>query len=186
MTAPVNFPKVIGIAASGYGAGKTTIADRFKNHGEVYKLPYAMALKSICLDLGWNGEKDEKGRRLLQLMGTDVCRECLDPDYWVRKWNHSFSKFITNHFTDYVICDDLRFENEFENIKKLKGIIIYINRPENLSFIQRILILFFPKKQHSSEGRIKPGDCHFVIENNGTLEELKVKIDNIIKIIKEM
>lgn len=180
MVAPIKFPLVIGIAANRYQAGKSTVLGRFRKHGEVYKLAYADALKGICLDLGWDGEKDEKGRRLLQLMGTEVCRECLDYNYWVKKWVAKFSAFIRKYVTDFVICDDLRFENEHENIKKFNGTTIYVYRPEKL--IHRIKkILFFWRKSHSSEGRIKPSDCDYIIRNDGTLEEFTAEIDRIIK-----
>ena len=44
---------------------------------------YADLLKYMCKTFfGWNGEKDEFGRSLLQRVGTDCIRN-VEPDYWV-------------------------------------------------------------------------------------------------------
>lgn len=58
---------------------------------------------------GWDGKKDCKGRRLLQVVGTEAGRE-YDSDIWVRRAYNN----ISNAFPpDIVIFDDWRFENEY-------------------------------------------------------------------------
>ena len=68
--------------------GKDTSAEIIKDNLEtrgyrVLVTHYADLLKFICKNFfGWNGEKDEAGRTLLQQVGTNCIRE-QDPDYWV-------------------------------------------------------------------------------------------------------
>lgn len=73
-------------------------------------------LKFMCKNLfGWNGEKDEKGRHILQYVGTDVVRK-KTPDFWVDFLISVFNLFPNEW--DYVIIPDCRFPNEIEKLKE--------------------------------------------------------------------
>ena len=100
--------------------GKDTTAAILKtalehNGNKVLIFHYADLLKYLCKQyFGWNGQKDEAGRTLLQYVGTDVVRE-KQPDYWV-----NFAKDFLNLFIDewdYVLIPDCRFPNEVEVMK---------------------------------------------------------------------
>lgn len=96
-------------------AGKTTAANFLKeeleSRGErVAITPYGRLVKDLCNMLyGWNGEKDEAGRQLLQRFGTDIVR-AMRPDYWV---DHiiDLALMLNNEFDTFII-DDCRFPNE--------------------------------------------------------------------------
>ena len=67
------------IAISGHAQnGKDTTANIIKKHLEergdkVLIVHYADLLKFICTKyFDWDGQKDEKGRHLLQYIGTDI------------------------------------------------------------------------------------------------------------------
>ena len=68
--------------------GKDTTANYLYNElkDKGYKVMithYADLLKFICSNMfGWDGKKNEKGRHLLQYVGTDIIRK-QKPDYWV-------------------------------------------------------------------------------------------------------
>jgi len=76
--------KIIGITGKA-GSGKSTVAaclmaelrNRFY---PARRLAFADPLKSICRQMGWNGVKDKRGRRLLQIIGTEAGRECIGQD----------------------------------------------------------------------------------------------------------
>ena len=71
----------MGFSISGLArSGKDTVADYLCEHKGYTKGHFARSLKSIAKNyLTWNGEKDEKGRRLLQVLGTEVARtHCKD------------------------------------------------------------------------------------------------------------
>lgn len=120
--------KLLGLC--GYAqVGKTTTAIEVLKlcglSGRGLILPFAGPVKDIARQIGWDGEKDERGRRLLQLIGTEVGRS-YDPDVWVNKWTAQ----VLNHWADYVpliIADDVRFPNEVSRIQELGGRVIRLN-----------------------------------------------------------
>jgi hypothetical protein len=126
------------------GCGKGTCSELVKQIREeqfflgkatVEIFPMAQALKDIATDhFGWDGKKDEKGRRLLQVLGTECGRMYGGENFWVNKWQQSVDRWLK--YTDFdwcrpdkpiVICDDVRFDNEAQHIKDIGGKIIHIS-----------------------------------------------------------
>ena len=114
------------------GHGKDTLAGFLKEHMEadgkkVLITHYGDLLKYICKQFfGWDGQKDEKGRTLLQYVGTDIIRKQA-PDYWV-----DFVAGILRMFNDewdYVLIPDVRFPNEIDRMKEFNPKHIRIIRP---------------------------------------------------------
>lgn len=63
-------------------------------------------------------------RALLQFIGTDVCREIVSPDIWLKIFIDD-----CNTTDGHIVCADARFPNEREAIKKAKGINALVLRP---------------------------------------------------------
>lgn len=138
--------RIIGFTGKMY-SGKSTAAQILKEWiPNGVRLSFASDLKDLAKELGWNGEKDKKGRRLLQLLGTDVCRQCLGEDYWITKFQNKISRPI--YADKVIIVDDVRFDNEAQMIKDLGGILIRIKRR---NFGHWLAGLF---KWHKSERKI--------------------------------
>jgi len=79
---------------------------------------FATPLKELCKrEFGWDGKKDEKGRRLLQVVGTDAGRG-YDENIWVRKWVEHVKSLYN---MDVILSDDMRFQNEVDAIEELGG-----------------------------------------------------------------
>lgn len=104
-------------------AGKTTTANMLKEFLEkrgkkVACIPYGQYVKDTAkLVWDWDGQKDKKGRQLLQWWGTDVVR-AQDPSFWVDSVIR-LAKVIDKH-VDYLIVDDCRFLNEIEAWRTVK------------------------------------------------------------------
>lgn len=134
-------------------------------------------------------EWDMNGRTMLQKIGTDCMRKHLHPDTWV---NALFADYISIGGTMDVrrtrveypnwIITDVRFPNEAKAIKDRKGILIRVNRPdflENAKTGQRFLIKVH-RNEHPSETALDTyQDWDYVIENDGTIEELIEKVKKI-------
>lgn len=112
--------KVICISGKA-GHGKDTAALYLKEQLELGENSVLIAhfgdlVKYVCTKfLGWDGNKNEAGRQLLQTVGTDIVRD-EDPDYWVR-----FIADILRFFPltwDYVLIPDTRFPSEVEYLTK--------------------------------------------------------------------
>lgn len=69
--------------------------------------------------LGWQGVQDEKNRRFLQVLGTDLMRECVDKDYWVNLWRPRVEDALRMGLV--VFCDDVRFPNEHAADRQIKS-----------------------------------------------------------------
>ena len=123
---------------------------------------YAGVLKFICTAFfDWDGKKDETGRHLLQYVGTDVVRK-QDPDFWV-----NFMKSVLKLFNgewDYVLIDDVRFQNEIEGLQDTFDVItLRVNRPmyeNNLTDDQR---------KHPSETALDDYTFDYTLINPGDI-----------------
>lgn len=132
---------------------------------------YADLLKFICKTyFGWNGEKDESGRTLLQYVGTDVVRK-QRPDYWV-----DFVVDVVKLFPEEwntVIIPDCRFPNELEALKTAGYPVTHIRvvRPDFDNGLTD------EQKNHPSETALKNYPYDLLLVNEGTLNGLREKID---------
>jgi len=101
------------------GSGKDTFANIMReklSNKKCITLHYADLVKYYLKQYyNWNGVKDEKGRTLLQQLGTNKVRAKF-PDYWAE----TIAKFlaaIPNDF-DCAFIPDARFPNEIEVVKQ--------------------------------------------------------------------
>lgn len=124
-------------------------------------------------------------RELLQTLGTDLLRNQLHPnvfvnalfvDYITKKYSIGIDKYghqtIVDKYPNWIIVD-CRFKNELQAIKDRDGIVIRVNRNNSL----------FKSVIHESETDLDSATFDYVIDNNGTIEELVVKVKEIL--IKE-
>lgn len=124
-------------------------------------------------------------RELLQTLGTDLLRNQLHPnvfvnalfvDYTTKKYSIGIDKYghqtIVDKYPNWLITD-VRFTNELQVIKDRGGIVIRVNR--NNSLLKSVI--------HESETVLDNATFDYVIDNNGTIEELVIKVKEIL--IKE-
>ena len=173
----MNIILLSGKAESGKTTSALFIKEELINKGfaqnRILHTNYAGALKFICKSFfGWNGEKNESGRRLLQEIGTDVVRK-KDPDFWVKFMLSILQMF--ERYWDYVIIDDVRFENEIEIMKNSFDSVVTIkvkrdNYENHLTEEQR---------QHPSETALDNYEFDYVVSNSGDIK-FKQVISNVI------
>ena len=152
--------------------GKDTFAEALKEElisrgHRVLVTHYADLLKYICKTFfNWDGQKDEKGRRILQYVGTDVVRkQC--PDYWVIFVTSVILMFSENW--DYVLIPDTRFPNEVDMLKQ------YFDNVEHIRVVRPNFVstLTEEQKNHPSEvalDNVKPDRWFF---NDSTIDVMK-------------
>jgi hypothetical protein len=123
-------------------------------------------------------------RYILQYFGTEVCRNNLLDGIWV----DSLERKIQQH--NNVVITDVRFKNEIDFLKSIGAVFIQIDRKETrpdwyeyLDSFDRSVFDVFAESQniHKSEydwyGNPR---IDYIIENNGTLQELELKILDVI------
>lgn len=165
--------KVLCISAKAQH-GKDTAAEIIKEYLEskgkrVLITHYADLVKFVCTKFfNWDGQKDEKGRTLLQYVGTDVISS-QQPSYWV-DFIISILKFFETEW-DYVLIPDCRYPVEVTRMRAtFETQILRIERPNFESGLTE------KQKQHISETSMDNYSFDAVVYNDSTLESFKEKL----------
>ncbi len=124
-----------------------------------------------------------KDRKLLQFLGTDWGRG-IDENLWVDLWraetrSHLFKTGSLTH--QVVLCDDLRFDNEAEQVKALGGKIIWVEADADTR--RERSPGTFSGTQHASEGGIKQTLVDLYVYNSGNKQDLKKNIQYLMETI---
>ena len=148
--------------------GKDLVANYLVEEYGFTKLAFADKLKEICYQIGWNGEKDEKGRQLL----IDIAETSkkYNKTIWVKK---VISKILKDKDKNYVISD-LRFKVEQQELTELF---------ENIFTIGIKSDVYGDNKFINSVSQIEFEHLHkdFIIENNGKIKDIKKDVRNIME-----
>lgn len=177
-----NLPTIILISGKAE-AGKTTAANIIKGllleqkrDARVAIIPYAAQVKATAkLLFGWDGKKDEAGRRLLQWWGTDVVRARY-PDHWVEEVMRLVD--VARDQLDYVIIDDVRFPNEITRWQTawFPTLTIRVERPGHENALTP------EQRRHPSETALDmfPHDCHVFARDVAQLErKMEIVLDAV-------
>jgi adenylate kinase family enzyme len=123
-------------------------------------------------------------RYILQYFGTEVCRENLLDNIWV----HSLERKIQQH--ENVVVTDVRFKNEISFLKSIGAVFVQIDRketrPEWFDFLDFLDPSTFEAYANSQQIHKSEYDWYahplidYRIENNGTLQELELKVLDVI------
>lgn len=172
---------VIGLCGKA-GSGKGEVSKILSKHYSTYVLPFAKPLKEMAKSFGWDGQKDEKGRKFLQLLGTEIGR-AYNNNHWVDCWKREADKALRSFDNPFgpgearetyqiIIADDVRFDNEGECIHSYNGYNIKIEgRAYDLG----------GNSTHASEKGLNPNLIDSILDNSGTVEELERRVLNIVK-----
>ncbi len=131
-------------------------------------------------------EKEFSPRLALQLMGTEAGRDVFHRDLWV----HTVMRRCENApWNNYVIAD-VRFPNEINAIKNSGGVVIRVRRGDdpvwyslarecNIQNKPALMHESYPEV-HSSEWAWIGANYDIVMDNNCSLDELKIRVDKIL------
>ena len=145
-----------------------------KQKKKVLIIHYADNLKLFAKNyFGWSGQKDQKGRELLQWLGTDVVRKNYE-DTWV-DMTVALLKGIKTLY-DYVIIPDVRFPNEIDKMcDNFDCITIRIIRPNFDNGLTD------EQKNHPSETALDDYPMEYELINYGDLKNLLETIKTFLK-----
>ena len=135
-------------------------------------------------------------RMLFQEIGTDLFRNQLHSNVWINATMAEYKPIAgtmdvrrsRETFPNWIITD-VRFPNEADAIKEKNGIIIRLQRNTNKVLVNNLDSFinskgYVPLKEHESETALDNYEgFDYIIDNNGTIEELIVKVREIL--IKE-
>ena len=169
---------VIGLHGRAH-AGKDAVGGFMVRQG-FRRVAFADAVKrslqhafSLSDDQTWNPDLKEAViphlgvtfRRLMQTIATEVFRDQVDCDIWLRAAMQSMIAAVESRdwFSGFVVTD-VRFENEAAFIRRLGGTVVHIERPNSGI-----------GSTHSSEAGIAfcAGDLR--LRNDGSLSDLEAR-----------
>ena len=170
--------RIIGLYSPAPQCGKSSVAGILSER-EIIPVPFAGTLKDMIVPmlmaLGYDYQRawelllydkqyvvPEIGvsvRHMLQTLGTEYGRQCLRPDVWLICWRKKAERFGS------VVADDVRFTNEADLIRRMGGELWLVRR----TGIQRTI-------SHASEGGLDDYSFDRVIDNDGSLEQLRSKV----------
>lgn len=176
------------VAFFGYkGSGKDTAAGLLSNHlnkldRSCYLHNFAAPVKMFVAQL-YGLTRDEcyepalkekvlgrwpykSPRFLMQEFAEQMCRSRY-PDIWVRQWVMNFPETDSENNTyDYVLVTDLRYPNEYEELRRRGAVIVSVHRPGlDLS------------DQHESESHYGKFTPDVILHNTGTIEYLSEAVE---------
>lgn len=135
-------------------------------------------------------------RQVMQFFGTKVGREefsklmpHIGEEFWISHFRYRLSNLLELHkmdpanHTSNVVVADVRLADEAAFIKSRGGFVIKVHRPDapELQIIdgEERKVASADVAKHRSETEMNSIHEDILILNNGTLTELKAKIDNI-------
>lgn len=127
--------------------------------GDGYDFEFHSTYEVLCKN--FMGKNLTTIREVLQVVGTDICRNYIKDDIWLQYAKST----ILNHDGDLVITD-ARFKNERNFLADLGAVMVLVVRPgyEN-------------KSTHISENQLgSPEDYDVVVTNDGTITALQSDI----------
>lgn len=196
---------IIALISPCPGCGKSTVAKYLTQNKPSTLIPLAAPLKKMLatlledFDIGQddirryiNGDWKERpipeipgnptARFLMQTLGTEWGRNLVHEDLWVQAWTRKTARYCLA-----VVVDDVRRLNEYNalpgaqvwRITSKKALKAY---RESLprTFWHRLLRIT-PKHGHASEGELNSVPVNAEIANDGTLDELYAKINELLK-----
>lgn len=187
-------------------AGKDAVGDYLEEKHDFVKLGMSDALNEALLKLNpiiprddWEGthpntfirykdlhdavgyveaKKNPEVRRLLQMLGTEVGREMIDQDVWVK----IAEKKILEHWANgkSVVITAMRFPNEIEMLERLGGFSVWVERPtaDRLGDTQGDEVQI---GAHASENSVSEVDFQFTLLNDSTLDALYAKVEEVLR-----
>lgn len=100
-------------------------------------------------------------RQMLQRLGTDVVRDLIDVDAWVKIMERKVWSSLRSGGK--VAVTGIRFPNELRAIERLGGLTVWVERPAH----------DLAEDTHASETSLKSEDFQVQVSNSGSLEDLQ-------------
>jgi hypothetical protein len=200
------------------GSGKDTAADYLVNFHGYRRDSFANTLKdAVACVFGWDrvlleGRTKEARewreqvdtwwatrlnmpnltpRLMLQLWGTEVCRNGFHDDIWIASLENKMRKT-----TDNIVISDVRFPNEIKAIHNADGIVVRIKRGDDPVWYQDAVnmnegkgnmswLLSTDKLKrlgiHASETSWVGGNIDHIVYNDTTIDALFDQIKNLVE-----
>lgn len=169
---------ISGKARHGKDTTAAIIKDYYLEKGKkVITLQYSSYIKEYAKKISnWDGSEETKPRELLQQLGTNVIRKKIDPLFFVDAIIKDMK--VYSYFFDVIIVSDVRTPEEIDHPKDdFKNVISFnirrVNFEDGLTEEQR--------KHYTEIALDNYNKFDYIVMNDGTIENLKEKVNNILE-----
>lgn len=114
-------------------------------------------------------------RQLLLDLGTGVGRSYQE-SIWLNNFDNRLEKAYKNPNNKMVIVTDVRFRNEFDHLKNKEFFMIKLYRNSDGPIINHV--------SETNQDSILDSEFDYVLDNNGSLKDLKNKVNEILSKVK--
>jgi GTPase SAR1 family protein len=173
---------LIGLIGS-KGSGKSTVAEYLCSSHDYTEYAFATHLKNIAKtafdipnDYLYGDKKEEyipeynkTARQIMQLTG-DIFKDTFGSDFYVNKIENVLKRMKRE--SD-VVISDIRFQNEYDLVKKYGGIIIKIVSNRNAQ-----------TDTHRSETEFLTLEPNITIHNDASIQSLYDKVEDVMQSLK--
>lgn len=162
--------------------GKDTIAamiDEFylEQGKSVLNLQFSSYIKEYAKKISnWDGSEETKPRELLQQLGTSIIRERIDELFFVKRMIRDLQ--VYHYFFDVLTISDSRAKVEVDSVREAFDtvVVIHVVRP---NFDNGLTL---EQQKHFTEVDLDDYSHYdYEIINDGTLEDLKNKVIDIVR-----
>lgn len=160
-------------------SGKDTVAkyiNEIYENKKVLNLQYSSYIKEYAKKIStWDGNEETKPRQLLQELGT-IIKTKINNNFFVNKIIDDIK--VYSLYFDIITISDARYEIEIETPKKqIDNVIsIHVIRPNFDNGLNNI------ENNHPTEIELDNyNKFDYEIINDGSLEQLKIKVEKILK-----
>ncbi len=155
--------------------GKDTVASMIRDiysDKKCINLSYGSYIKDYAMKISdWDGSEETKPRELLQHLGTEVIRNNIDQNFFIKRLCDDIK--VYNYYFDIVTISDARFPDEIDIPREMfpDVVVIKVVRDNFESPLSE------EQKKHRTETSLDNYDNYdYVIKNDGSLEELEEKV----------
>ena len=173
-------PKIIILSGKARAGKDTTMNFLNEIYNNIIQLQYGSYIKEYAKKISnWDGSEETKPRELLQQLGTNIIRENIDNKFFVKKMIDDIK--VYSYFFDTIVISDARFKIEIDDIKNTFNNVIAV-RIERPNFDNG---LTSEQKKHPSEIDLDDyNKFDYKLINDGTLEDLKKKVEKLVEVIE--
>ena len=128
---------------------------------------YTNILKPRVWCKGFAEVETGRYRKLLQWLGTDVFRDTVDTNFWVKAMARNMHKGLGQSF----VITDMRFPNEKNFVEDMGGFAVEVKRA------------VVGVDEHISENALTSADWKYTIDNNGSKMALLEQIQDLMECV---
>lgn len=152
--------------------GKTTVAQYLRDKWGFETRAFADPIKDFARLVGWDGAKDERGRRLLQEIGTVVRN--YDEHFWIQRLLDELPG------DKKIVVDDMRMFLEHQALCRVGFRTLLVVKDPSL-----IPDAPSARTSHVTEQEVDKITPWRILQNNGSFDDLYRQIDQVVYDIQE-